>query len=167
MQLYNFYSSLAFSTANMTVRQPQHRSQLQGLKLQSILHDDVYLIIIIAGTSISQLNDVTGRRPNLNRAVESLFPSRQMSSISSHQAAHHIHCPFQLCEEAIIAFEPALPPLQESLVTPAILEIAAQLRARFSDASSNVKVLMRTMRSAWISWHSLPVLTAGMMRVSA
>jgi hypothetical protein len=156
---------LSFGIFNSKYDGSTAAASLTTSRLESILH--VYPAIIIAGTSISQLNDVTGRRPNLNRAVESLFPSRQMSSISSHLSAHHIHCPFQLCEEAIIAFDPALPPLQESLVTPAILEVAAQLRARFSDASSNVKVLMRTMRSAWISWHYLPVCTAGMMRVSA
>jgi hypothetical protein len=84
-----------------------------------------------------------------------------MESLAQLRIGEHVRCPAQLCEEAIATFEPELPPLEESRITPAHSAIASQLRSRFTDASSSVKILMRTMRDVWISWHSLPVVSTG------
>jgi hypothetical protein len=66
-----------------------------------------------------------------------------------------------LSEEAIAAFPPALPLLDDSQITPAIAAAAAALKTNYASAAFNAQILMRGLRDAWLSWHSLPVKHAG------
>ena len=66
--------------------------------------------------------------------------------------------PPQLSEEAITSFAPVLPPLDESRMTPALAQSAAELCKRLTTASCEVQILMRTIREIWTEWSRLPVM---------
>lgn len=51
-----------------------------------------------------------------------------------------------------------LPPLDEGRLSPELAASATKLRSQFTLASSNVQILLRSVRDAWIAWHSLPVI---------
>ena len=53
---------------------------------------------------------------------------------------------------------PQLPPLDDSRMTPALALTAADLRARFTTASSDAQALMRTMRDIRMEWDLLPLM---------
>ena len=66
--------------------------------------------------------------------------------------------PPQLSLEASASFPPQLPPLDDSRMTPALASTAADLRARFTTASSDAQALMRMMRDIRMEWDLLPLM---------
>ena len=66
-----------------------------------------------------------------------------------------------LSEEAIAAFPPTLPALDDSQISPAIALAAAKLQKDYTSAASSARNVMRTLRDAWASWHHLPTKHAG------
>ena len=64
-------------------------------------------------------------------------------------------------EEAIAAFPPTLPALDDSQISPAIALAAAKLQKDYTSAASSARNLMRILRDAWTSWHHLPTKHAG------
>jgi hypothetical protein len=82
-----------------------------------------------------------------------------MSSLQLPQQSHdsHTSCPSQLSEEAIMALIntiPALPLVDESHFSPAVSASAAQLRTQYENAASHIQTVLRSMRGAWLTWHS-------------
>lgn len=80
-----------------------------------------------------------------------------MSSLQLLQQSHDTSCPSQLSEEAIMALIttiPALPLVDESQFSPAVLASAAQLRTQYENAASDIQIVLRSMRGAWLTWHS-------------
>jgi len=63
--------------------------------------------------------------------------------------------PPQLFDVDVASFAPPLPPIDESRMTPALVSTAADLRMRFSSASSDAQALMRTMREIRLEWNRI------------
>ncbi len=55
---------------------------------------------------------------------------------------------------ALINTIPALPLVDESHFSPAVLASAAQLRTKYENAASEIQILLRSMRGAWLTWQS-------------
>ena len=66
-----------------------------------------------------------------------------------------------LSEEAIAAFPPTLPALDDSRISPANAVAAAKLQEDYTSAASSARNLMRVLRAIWLSWQSLPTDRAG------
>jgi ankyrin repeat protein len=64
-------------------------------------------------------------------------------------------------EEAIAAFPPALPVLDDSQISPAIAAAAAVLQNDCSKAASSARDVIRGLRNAWLSWHNFPTKHSG------
>ena len=67
-----------------------------------------------------------------------------------------MHFAESLSEEAIAAFPPTLPALDDSRISPAIAVAAAKLQKDYTSAASSARNVMRVLRDAWVSWHHLP-----------
>ena len=66
--------------------------------------------------------------------------------------------PPHVSADATAFFLPQLPPLDDSRMTPALALTAADLRARFTTASSDAQALMRMMRDIRMEWDLLPLM---------
>jgi hypothetical protein len=99
------------------------------------------------------------------KSADSLIPlltplySRQMSSSPQPPFPEHVSCPPQLSEQSIAQFPLNLPLLDEDRLSPELAASAAKLRSQFTIASSNAQTLLRSVRDAWIAWHSLPIIS--------
>jgi hypothetical protein len=70
-------------------------------------------------------------------------------------------CPPQSFEDAIASFPLELPPLDGSLMSAAAMSAAASLRLNYAIASSQVQSGILSLRKAWLQWHLLPTIPAG------
>jgi hypothetical protein len=64
-------------------------------------------------------------------------------------------------EEAIAAFPPALPVLDDSQISPAIAAAAAVLQNNYTSAACSARDVIRGLRNAWVSWHNFPTKHSG------
>ena len=70
-------------------------------------------------------------------------------------------CPPQLSEEAIASIPLELPPLDESRMSAAAVSAAASLRLNYAISSSHVQSGILSLRKAWLQWHLLHMMPAG------
>ena len=70
-------------------------------------------------------------------------------------------CPPQLSEDAIASFPLELPPLDDSLIFAAAVSAAASLRLNYAVSSSQVQSGILSLRKAWLQWHLLHMMPAG------
>jgi len=70
-------------------------------------------------------------------------------------------CPHQLSEDAIASFPLELPTLDDSLMSAAAVSAAASLRLNYAVSSSQVQSGILSLRKAWLQWHLLHMMPAG------